>query len=207
VSCDALIFDLDGTLWDAAAASTHGWNLALEQLGVATRVTVDDIRSVSGKPFSECVATLLPELPSAEEATVHLIDEYERLGIETMGGVLYAGVREGLEELSRRRRLFIVSNCPAWYLEAFFRITGLQQRFTDWDCHGASGLHKTEMLRGLAQRHALQRAVYVGDTQGDLHAANGAGMRFAHAAYGFGKTVDPPSLSFASFPELVVEFL
>lgn len=32
---DALIFDLDGTLWDAAAASTYGWNLALQEMGLA----------------------------------------------------------------------------------------------------------------------------------------------------------------------------
>jgi beta-phosphoglucomutase-like phosphatase (HAD superfamily) len=34
VNPEALIFDLDGTLWDAAAASTYGWNLALEELGL-----------------------------------------------------------------------------------------------------------------------------------------------------------------------------
>ena len=45
---DGLVFDLDGTLWDAAAASTLGWNLALEEMGAVSRVTVDDIRSVSG---------------------------------------------------------------------------------------------------------------------------------------------------------------
>ena len=62
---DALIFDLDGTLWDAAAASTYGWNLALEELGLPQRVTVDGIRSVSGRPFPQCVETLLPELSPA----------------------------------------------------------------------------------------------------------------------------------------------
>jgi beta-phosphoglucomutase-like phosphatase (HAD superfamily) len=30
VTHDGLTFDLDGILWDAAAASTQGWNLALE---------------------------------------------------------------------------------------------------------------------------------------------------------------------------------
>ena len=30
---DASVFDLDGTLWDAAAASAEGWNLALAEAG------------------------------------------------------------------------------------------------------------------------------------------------------------------------------
>ncbi len=67
---DALVFDLDGTFWDAAAASTRGWNLALQRMGVSFRVTVDGIRSVSGRPFDECVEVLLPELSPVPEAAL-----------------------------------------------------------------------------------------------------------------------------------------
>jgi phosphoglycolate phosphatase len=203
---DALIFDLDGTLWDAAAASTYGWNLALEELGASARVTVDDIRSVSGKPFDQCVATLLPDLRPAGEATIEIIDDHERLGIEKIGGVLYEGVAEGLGALAARNRLFLVSNCPDWYLEAFFRISALAGFFVGSDCHGASGLDKSSMLRVLSQKHHLDRALYVGDTQGDRDAAEAAGMEFAFVSYGFGET-SGPALSFSSFSELVKGFL
>jgi phosphoglycolate phosphatase len=199
---DALVFDLDGTLWDAAAASTYGWNVALEKLGVSTRITVEDIRSVSGTPFRQCVATLLPELHPASDATIEFIEHHERLGIEKIGGILYEGVNQGLQTLAARHRLFLVSNCPDWYLAAFFRITGLDGCFADADCHGSSGLDKPNMLRVLIQKHGLQRALYVGDTQGDRDAAEAAGMEFAFASYGFGETADPVS-SYSSFPELV----
>ncbi len=36
------------------------------------------------------------------------------------------------------------------------------------------------------ERNSLDRAVYVGDTQGDLDASDSAGVPFIHAAYGFG---------------------
>jgi len=36
---DALVFRLDGTLWDAAEPTARGWNKALEGLGRANRVT------------------------------------------------------------------------------------------------------------------------------------------------------------------------
>jgi len=203
---DALIFDLDGTLWDAAAASTYGWNIALEKLGLTTRITVDDIRSVSGTPFDQCVATLLPELHPAAEATIAFIDEHERFGIEAVGGTLYEGVGEGLRALAARYRLFLVSNCPNWYLEAFFRITDLGSCFAGSDCHGASGLDKSNMLRVLSCKHGLDRALYVGDTQGDRNSAEAAGMEFAFASYGFGET-STPALSFSNFSELVERFL
>ena len=93
---DALIFDLDGTLWDAAAASTYGWNLALEEMGLPQRVTVDGIRSVSGRPFPQCVDILLPELsPGPRREVLESLEAGERTGIELMAGVLYDGVAAG----------------------------------------------------------------------------------------------------------------
>ena len=203
---DALIFDLDGTLWDAAAASTYGWNLALEEMGLAQRVTDAGIRSVSGKPFPECVSTLLPELaPWPPELQEHL-EVRERTGIELIAGELYPGVDEGLRRLAARYPLFLVSNCPAWYLEEFFRHSGLRDLFTGWDCWGLSGIPKPGMLLNLAERYHLGRAVYVGDTKGDRAATEAAGLEFAFVEYGFGDMEDV-RLSFATFEGLVAHFL
>jgi len=203
---DGLVFDLDGTLWDAASASTYGWNLALEEMGLLSRVTVDGIRSVSGRPFHRCVEILVPELHAAPEAAVRFIEAHERVGIETLGGILYEGVADGLPSLAATYRLFMVSNCPDWYLEAFFRATSLREFFTGWDCHGASGVGKSQMLLGLGERHHWERGIYIGDTQGDADAATDAGMEFAYVRYGFGGA-ESPSLSFESFGELVQHFL
>ena len=203
---DALVFDLDGTLWDAASASTYGWNLALEKMGLLTRVTVDGIRSVSGQPFQRCVESLVPELQPASEATVRFLEAHERIGIEILGGVLYEDVADGLSSLTAAYRLFLVSNCPEWYLDAFFRATSLRERFTGWDCHGASGSGKSQMLVDLSEKHHLERAIYIGDTRGDGDAAAEAVMEFAHARYGFG-VAGSPELSFDSFGALVRHFL
>lgn len=203
---DALIFDLDGTLWDAAAASEHGWNLALKEMGLTSRVTVDGIRSVSGNPFPRCVEILLPELQPASEALLEALDRSERRGIEAMAGILYEGVAEGLPSLAEAYRLFVVSNCPDWYLHEFLRVTGLSGCLSGYDCHGLSGTGKSDMLARMRDGYGLTRAVYVGDTQGDRDAAEDAGMDFAFVRYGFG-TADGAALSFASFGELVEHFL
>ena len=90
---DALVFDLDGTLWDAASASAYGWNLALEEMGLSSRATVDGIRSVSGQPFQRCVEILVPEIHPAPEAVVRFLEACERIGIEALGGSSTRGWR------------------------------------------------------------------------------------------------------------------
>ena len=108
--------------------------------------------------------------------------------------------------LAERYPLFVVSNCPDWYLDEFFRHTGLRQHFAGWDCHGLSRIAKSGMLLNLAATHRLARAVYVGDTQGDRDSAEQAGMDFAFVRYGFGR-VEDSALSFADFGGLVSYYL
>jgi phosphoglycolate phosphatase len=45
---DSIIFDLDGTLWDASEACANAWNIALL---TGLSVKPDDIRGVSGLLF------------------------------------------------------------------------------------------------------------------------------------------------------------
>jgi phosphoglycolate phosphatase len=129
-----------------------------------------------------------------------------------MAGVLYDGVADGLVRLAGRYPLFVVSNCPAWYLDEFFHVTGLRGCFAGWDCHGMSGIEKSGMLLNIAVTHGLARAVYVGDTEGDRDAAAQAGMDFAFVRYGFGRLrrggrLSREPLSFGAFGELVEHYL
>ena len=54
---------------------------------------------------------------------------------------------------------------------------------------------KGENIRLIMERNQLERAVYIGDTQGDLDASHAAGIPFIYAAYGFGSVnEDVPSV-------------
>ena len=203
---DALIFDLDGTLWDAAVPTARGWNQALEMLEVEERVSVQGIRSVAGTPFEGCVEILLPGLCPPTEATLRSLDDCEKAAIIESGGSLFSGVDPGLRSLALAYPLFVVSNCQDWYLDLFLTRNGLRECFAGGDCNGKSGLDKAEMLRRLAFDHNLKSAVYVGDTQGDLEAARDAGMDFALAGYGFGSVAEPV-LRFGSFGDLTAHYL
>ena len=69
---DSIIFDLDGTLWDASEASATGWNVVLVKNNLPEfQVTADDIRKISGLPFDECLTNIFGHV---EQVTVSALN-------------------------------------------------------------------------------------------------------------------------------------
>jgi len=205
---DAIIFDLDGTLWDASEACARGWSAALAKSDIAgVSVSADDVRSVSGLPFDECITRLLAELAGVDMAALSkCIDEEERTEVWKSGAELYPGVKSSLPELAGEMPLFLISNCQDWYLDAFLETSGLRRCFRDVDCHGRSGVSKAEMIRRMCAGHALRRPIYIGDTRGDKQSSAEAGVSFGFAEWGFGE-VGSPDKRHSSFKALVESFL
>jgi len=186
---DGLLFDLDGTLWDSVDAICLSWNSVLERHDpqLAGLVTRENVTGCMGMLLPDIVKTLVPDIP--EEKTRPLLDELlvvENDYVATHGGVLYPQVEETLERLSRDYPLFIVSNCQAGYIEAFFQAHGLGRFFKDFEKPGRTGKPKGDNIALVVQRNGLKHPLYIGDTQGDYNAATQAGVPFLHAAYGFG---------------------
>ena len=49
---ESLIFDVDGTLWDAVALVAEGWNDGLQNMGFAPHCTEQSIRPLFGKTMT-----------------------------------------------------------------------------------------------------------------------------------------------------------
>ena len=73
----------------------------------------------------------------------------------------------------------------------------------DIECYGNNDLPKAENIKLICQRNgvASEDAVYVGDIQGDYDSSMAAGVKFIHAAYGFG-TIDAEVPKIHTFSEL-----
>ena len=110
--------------------------------------------------------------------------EYEYLSEH--GATLYNKLEDTLERLSKKYKLFIVSNCQDGYIESFFKSHKLEKYFIDYECPGRTGLAKAENIKLIVERNNLKNPVYVGDTQGDAKAAKDANIPFIYANYGFG---------------------
>lgn len=203
---DSVLFDLDGTLWDAVPEIAHAWNLALAEKGVdRPPITVEELRPCMGMLLPDIGARLLPELPEAQmlDALDHCCAvENDYLAVH--GAAVYPGAAETLAALREHCSLFVVSNCQRGYIEAFFQGTGLGKHFDGFECAGRTGLTKAENIALVAKRYGLKAPVYVGDTALDAASAREAGVPFVHAAYGFGIVENAPAVhSLGELPGLL----
>lgn len=188
---DALIFDLDGTLWDSSDTVAEAWSAALARLGLEKTLTKDDLTREMGKPMDVIMADFFPELPEERRnALMPALCEEETRLLTVKGGRLYPGVAETLTALKERYRLFIVSNCQQGYIESFLSAHSFGALFEGHLCWGDTGLPKGGTNRELIRRFGLRAPIYIGDTEGDRLSAREAGIPFLFAAYGFGSVTE-----------------
>ena len=198
-----IIFDVDGTLWDASAQVVDSWNEVLSMHpGLDVSITVEDMNNNMGKTMDELGRAFFPSF-SHEERTRFMKEcmEYENRYLETHPGVLYPGVKETVIRLAGNYELFIVSNCQSGYIEVLLKTSGLGEYIKDMECFGNTGLPKGDNIRMVVQRNHLDRCIYVGDTSMDQEAAALAGVPCVHAAYGYG-SADAPEGSIDSMEQL-----
>ncbi len=193
VQFEAVIFDIDGTLWDSTEEVAKAWNEAIRREPDIDRVLGgEELKREFGKMMEEIMDDLFPELdPSRKEELAVRMYARENEVMASAPCRRYAGLEETVRILSERFRLFIVSNCQSGYIEAFLKNTGLEDCIEDHLCSGDTGKPKGENIRLIMQRHHIRSAVYVGDTQGDADACREAGIPMIYAAYGFGKVKHP----------------
>lgn len=189
---ESLIFDMDGTLWDSAENVARSWTEVLkEKSDVDMVVTESDIKAVMGMPMDAIARKMFGEF--SVERQMELVDacgDYENDYLRQHGGKLYDGVEDTLAKLSEAHRLYIVSNCQSGYIEAFLEYYGFGRYFKDILCWGDTKVSKGESIKILMDKNGITDAAYVGDIQGDCDSARYAGIKFIHAAYGFGKVED-----------------
>lgn len=186
--CDSIIFDLDGTLWDTIESCMKSLEYVKNKYPEITReITKEQVKSSMGKSFYEIVKIYYGYLPE-ERATDYAREAFNR-NIENLlenGGVLYHNTKNTILELSKRYKLYIVSNCIDGYIESFLSTSGLNTYFKDYESNGKTGLNKGKNIKLIIERNKLKNAVYVGDTISDKEAADFAGIPFIWSSYGFG---------------------
>ena len=187
---ESLIFDIDGTLWDSRALVAEGYNIQLRAEGLGHLcVTAEDLKPLFGKVMTEIADVILEEIPLPERYALMdrcMATENDYLH-QNPCHIGYPGIRETMETLAKKHRLFIVSNSQCGYPELCIDKLGLGEFISGHLCFGDTGTEKGETIRRLMARHGIESGVYIGDTEGDRQAAEQAGLPFIFAAYGFGE--------------------
>ena len=208
---NGIIFDLDGTLWNASLQVVPAWNSVLRRYSELNKqICIEDMQGFMGKTISDIARTMFPNIKLEE--SVKVLEECckeEQVYLREHGGVLFPNLEETLEILKRNYNLYIVSNCQDGYIQAFLEYHNLNCYFDDFEMSGRTGKSKGENIKIIMNRNELDKAVYVGDTQGDLNAADFAEIPFIFASYGFGN-IDKKEVfinSISEIPKIVKKIL
>ncbi|WP_294465089.1 HAD family hydrolase [uncultured Ruminococcus sp.] len=203
MSKTGIIFDLDGTLWNTSETIVPIWNEVLKSHSETDKqLTVTEMNGYMGKTLEQIARLMLPKLDLENAmAIVYECCDVERDYLRKVGGKLYDNLAETLKQLKEKHSLYIVSNCQDGYVQAFLDFHGFNEIFDDFEMSGRTKKSKGENIKLIIERNNLDKAVYVGDTQGDYDAAKAAGVPFVFAEYGFG-SIDSFEYSIEEFYRL-----
>lgn len=198
----AIIFDLDGTLWDTSDTVVRIWNEVLSVKCPKLHMTKEIMASLMGKNKAQFMDDFFVGIEKSDaETLISEIFAHEQEYLIEHGANMYDGVIETLNELKNDYAIAIVSNCQSGYLNAFLTHYKLKDTLTDFECAGSSPLSKGENIKLVVQRNGFEKAIYVGDTKSDETAARKAQLPFVYASYGFGD-VDSYDAIINSFIEI-----
>lgn len=184
-----VIFDLDGTLIDSAESILSSIKVAFDETGIEPIKPLT--HDLIGPPLKDIILNLLNEtkhdkLPQLIEAFKHY---YDVLGYKETQA--YEAVIEMLDELQRMKlNLYIATNKRMLPTLKILDFLSWKERFEGvytLDRFEPILQSKMEMLKRLCKDFpcAAGRAVYVGDRAEDAIAAEGAGLPFFWAGWGY----------------------
>ena len=190
-----LLFDLDGTLWDARIPVAESWTLTGRRFfGPQYQVKPEEVEKLMGltmKEIGERLVGIFGEGVDAASFTKASFEE-EVHYLYDHPGSLFEKEEETLSSLKESgHSLYIVSNCQKGYIEAFLHALKHPEVFSGRLCFGDTKQSKDKTIRRLMGIHGLKDALYIGDTGKDEEAANKAGIGFIFASYGFGSASSP----------------
>lgn len=206
---DGIVFDVDGTLWDACDSVIEGWNQAcLSLTGHELPAPPEEFRKLFGKTMEEITYAMFPDKTPEQAAVLgDACFRNEIVYLEQHPGQIYDGVPEMIQTLSRSYPLYIVSNCQAGYIEIMLKTGNLEAYISDHMCYEDTMAPKSVTIRELMKRNHLHDVLYIGDTQGDADACCDAQVPFLFVEYGLGTvTGSYPSVSSPSaIPQAIAQ--
>lgn len=196
---EALIFDMDGTLFQTETNAVPAYESAFAKLrgeGVIAggEPRVKELLGSLGMLLPDIWKRVLPDEPEAVRARMDEVFLEEELRLLAQGvGSLYPGVAETLRLLKDAGyRLFVASNGLERYVKGVAQYTGIAPLFEGLYSAGEYRTSsKVELVRLLLQRHGVGSAWMVGDRSSDVEAGRANGLKVIGCDYAsFGVSAD-----------------
>lgn len=181
----AIIFDLDGTLWDTVNEIETVWLKVAKKYKI--NIEPKNIKNIMGMTKEEIINYFFKNDKNMGINFVLECQKEENRYLEKNGGTLYNNTLSTLKKLvDFKYKLYIVSNCQDGYIESFLNYYKIYDLFDDFECSGRTGKNKEYNINLVLKRNNIKEAVYVGDTYMDYISAKNNKIDFIWAKYGFG---------------------
>ncbi len=189
MKCEAVIFDLDGTLTDTLGDLTSSVNYALAEMGFPAR-SAEEVRSFVGNGVRRLINLSVPEETNDEvsEKCLSIFKEYYKSNSCVLTKP-YDGIVELLEDLKNKGiRTAVVTNkmhsAAADIVEHFF---GNLVDFTIGQIDGVAQKPQPDGIYLAVEKLGVSKenAVYVGDSEVDCITAKNAGIPCIGVTWGF----------------------
>jgi HAD superfamily hydrolase (TIGR01549 family) len=178
-----VLFDLDGVLVDSREGMGIAWHAVQRELGI--RVPFESYFQEIGRPFSEIIARL-----GLTERLAEIEQIYWNVAAAEIGRINpYPEVIRALRRVAATGRLVGVVTSK--------RRAAAVQTLRQFDVPFAvlktpddgPGKPAPDLLIAAVRELGVEiwETIYIGDMQVDYEAAQNAGMRFLHAAWGYGE--------------------
>ena len=187
---EMVIFDLDGTLWETEKITHKTANAVLKRYDSNKEVTLEVIKNAMGTNFEKTAEMYMPyyDKEKREKILGEMIFLNSKI-LSEFGGNVYENLKETLDNLIKKYKLAIVSNCGSGYIEAFLNSSKLEDYFIDFMAASKHKITKAQAIRQVMEKNNIYSAIYVGDTINDYKATINAEVDFIQAKYGFGEDI------------------
>ncbi|HKE00877.1 MAG TPA: HAD-IA family hydrolase [Planctomycetota bacterium] len=181
----SVLFDLDGTLIDSAPDIAASVDAVRSSYGLEA-LSLADVTAAIGDGVANLMQRTVPGA-SGDEALRRYLEHHEVHCLDATK--LYPGVREGLERLSARLPLAVVSNKPFPLTHRILTGLGVAGAFKAVVGGDSGAGRKPEPGPVLAALERLERvpwtALVVGDSPGDVAAGRAAGAATCGVTWGY----------------------
>ncbi|GIP38268.1 MTA/SAH nucleosidase [Paenibacillus sp. J31TS4] len=193
---EAMIFDLDGTLFQAETLMIPAYHAAFQEMreeGTFKHETPPEERLLGGLGMllSQIWQRVMPEEPEEVHLRANdLLLKHQLLYLEQGEGLLYEGVEETLRALKDDGiRLFVASNGMEDYVKLVTHHKEIASLFEGLYSAGEyQTASKVDLVRILMDKHGIRSAWMVGDRSSDVEAGKKNGLFVVGCDYAtFGK--------------------
>jgi phosphoglycolate phosphatase len=190
MSCQSVIFDLDGTIIDSNDAILASLKYAFDICNVIPSAPLE--ATLVGPPLQQLLSRLAPQLSADQEKLLisSFIEHYDESCAKN--SKLYDGVYLQLQTLYKHGlTLAIATNkrsVPTAKILQYNKIDCLFSAVLSPDSLNHRILNKEDMIIQILDLCQMlpSSTLYIGDTEGDFAAARAACVHFGYASWGYG---------------------